>query len=148
MKNEFMPQFMAQSNLIAINKVLECNKFSSGFGLSLTENEVKALAEHRMETLKATGRIELSGWVMPKLIFAFCDSPFIYQDNYEEMLFGLQEVFYYFKGEMLEEISDDDLIAVMKEKFDSECQGSFEYLQETVLEGLARSVRGDENGRR
>lgn len=145
MENEFMPQILAQFNLVAINKVLDCNKFSSGFGLSLTEDEVKALAEHRLETLKATGRIELSGWIMPKLIFAFCDSPFIYQDNYEEMLFGLQEVFYYFKGEMLEQISDDELIAVMKDKFDTECQGSLEYLQETVLEEIARSVREDEN---
>lgn len=82
---------------------------------------------------------------MPKLIFAFCDSPFIYQDNYEEMLFGLQEVFYYFKGEMMEEISDDELITVMKEKFDTECQGSLEYLQETVLEEIARSIREGEN---
>lgn len=145
MENKFMPQILAQFNLAAISKVLECNKFSSGFGLSLTEDEVKALAEHRVETLKATGRIELSGWIMPKLIFAFCDSPFIYQDNYEEILFGLQEVFYYFKGEMLEEISDDELIAIMKEKFDTECQGSLEYLQETVLEEIARSVREGQN---
>lgn len=144
MEDGFLPQILAQFNLVAVNSVLECNKFSSGFGLSLTEDEVKELAVHRMETLKGTGRIELSGWVMPKLIFAFCDSPYIYQDNYQEMLFGLQEVFYYFKGEMLEEISDDDLINVMKEKFDTECQGSLEYLQETVLEEIARNVREGE----
>lgn len=40
----------------------------------------------------------------------FCNAPFLFQFNYMEMLSDLLEIFYYFKNESLEEISDDELI--------------------------------------
>lgn len=42
----------------------------------------------------------------------FCNSnsPFLFQFNYMEVLSDLLEIFYYFKNESLEEISDDELI--------------------------------------
>ena len=48
-----------------------------------------------------------------KLIEAFCDSPYIMQSNYEETLEELQDIFYFFKGEAMEQISDDELIEFM-----------------------------------
>ena len=45
-----------------------------------------------------------------KLIEAFCDSPYIMQSNYEETLEELQDIFYFFKEEAMEQISDDELI--------------------------------------
>lgn len=71
----------------------------------------------------------------------FADSPYIYQDNYVTTLTELQECFYYFKGEALEDMTDDELIYLMKEYFNDECQGSVEYLQSTALENICCDVR-------
>ena len=119
----------------------KCNEFSAKFGVTLSNSEIITLNENRKESLKSMGRVELGNGILPKLIYEFCDSPFIYQDIYADTLQALQEMFYYFKNESLDEISDDELIHIMKEYFDQECQGSIEYLQETTLEDVCRNVR-------
>ena len=94
-----------------------------------------------------------------KLIEAFCDSPYIMQNNYEETLEELQDIFYFFKEEAMEQISDDELIEFMKRDFDGKCQGSIvvllengdlekilEYLSGTSLEELCRGTRYGLNG--
>ena len=78
---------------------------------------------------------------MPKLIYTFCDSPYLYQDNYVEYITRFQEIFYLYKNESLDDVSDDELLQIMKEHFDGECQGSLDYLEETCLEAFARSIR-------
>jgi len=95
----------------------------------------------RKNSLKEQERIEFGGGILPKLIFAFCDSPFIYQDNYVDTLECLQNIFYLYKNESLDELSDDELIEYMKKHFDNDCQGSLEYLEDTCLEDFARSIR-------
>ena len=44
------------------------------------------LINKRFEALKNTGRIEFDEGILKKLIEAFCDSPYIMQNNYEETL--------------------------------------------------------------
>ena len=58
----------------------------------------------------------------------------------------LQESFYLYKNESLDELTDDELLEFMKEAFDGRCQGSLEYLEETVLEEFARNIRREEHG--
>lgn len=94
-----------------------------------------------LENLKEQQRIEFGEGILPKLIFTFCDSPYIYQDNYVDTIRRLQEIFYLYKNESMDEFSDDELLDFMKNAFDGECEGSLEYLEETCLEELARSVR-------
>lgn len=72
-----------------------------------------------------------------------CDSPYIYQDNYLDSLERLQEIFYLYKNESLDEITDDELLDYMKYKFDGICQGSLDYLEDTCLERFARNIRGE-----
>ena len=78
---------------------------------------------------------------MPKLIQAFCDSPYIDQENYANTLAELQETFYYFKTEAMDRFSDDELIDYMVKVFNGRAQGSAEYLSGTSLEALARYAR-------
>lgn len=77
------------------------------------------------------------------LIRAFCDSPYLTQENLEETLCALIEMFYTFKNETLDAISDGDLIGCMKSEFDNACHGSTELLAE-ALDRLARRVRAGE----
>jgi len=124
-----------------MKKVIGCNQYTKRFGVSLSEKEALALLEARKNSLSEQERIEFGEGILPKLIFAFCDSPFIYQDNYVDTLEALQDVFYLYKNESLDELTDDELIEYMKEHFNGECQGSVEYLEDTCLEKFARSIR-------
>ena len=86
--------------------------------------------------------MEFGGGVFQKLIYAFCDSVYIRQDNYADTLASLQDIFYLYKNESMDILTDDELIELMREAFDGECEGSLEYLEETCLEQIARAIRG------
>lgn len=118
-----------------------CNELTVKYGLILTDSDINELAVSRFKSLKDTGRIEFSEGVLKKLIEAFCDSPYIMQDDYKDILLELQDDFYFFKNEAMEQISDDELIEFMKKYFDGKCQGSLEYLSGTTLEELCRNTR-------
>jgi hypothetical protein len=123
------------------DRILECNELTLNFGLMLTGEQALRLADTRNESLSANGRIEFGGGIIDKIIKEFCDSPYISMNNYEETLHELIEIFYYFKNESLDLISDDELIKFMKSAFDGVCQGSLEALSGRDLETLARNLR-------
>ena len=129
-----------------IMNIKKCNELTIKFGVSLSDEAIERLINKRFEVLKNTGRIEFDEGILKKLIEAFCDSPYIMQNNYEETLEELQDIFYFFKGEAMEQISDEELIEFMKRDFDGKCQGSIEYLSGTSLEELCRGTRYGLNG--
>ena len=125
----------------ARQEVIQCNKYSKNYGLTLSEEDVTELVECRKNALKDTGRIEFGGGILPKLIYAFCDSPFIYKDTYVSTLSELQEAFYYYKGEAEELYTDDELIDFMVKVFNGKAQGSLEYLSGTTLATLCKFAK-------
>ncbi len=135
----FNPAMMRQK--LTVDEIIKCNDVTCYYGLDLTAKEARQLVEAQTETLLRHGRVEFTGGIIQKLILTFCNSPFLFKDNYAENLFDLLETFYYFKNEMLDEIGDDELLSLMKDYFDHNCQGSIELLQNRELETLARSIR-------
>lgn len=125
----------------SLQQIVSCNEYTKKFGIVISKEDALQLMEERKEVLQENGRIEFGESILPKLIYAFCDSPYLYQDNYMNMISRLQEIFYLYKNESLDEVSDDELIELMKEHFDGDCQGSLDFLEETCLESFARSVR-------
>lgn len=140
-----MLDIIQKQNVLAVeeakNEIRSCNSFTERFGLSLSEQEIGELVRGRSEALKNTGLIEFGGGILPKLIYAFCDSPHIEQENYEAILSQLQEAFYYYKSEAQDAFSDDELIEFMVSVFNGRAQGSTEYLIETSLDALYRYAR-------
>lgn len=124
-----------------INDIKKLNEITIKYGLSLSDAQIENLINKRCESLKNTGRIEFGNGVLKEIIEAFCDSPYIMQDTYEDTLEELQDIFYFFKGEAMEQIADDELIEFMKIHFNGVCQGSIEYLSGTNLEELCRDTR-------
>lgn len=122
-------------------EVLQSNEYTSKFGLSLSEQDVEELMIVRRECLQEHQRVEFGKGVIEKLIYAFCDSPYIYQENYADTLSRLQDIFYLYKNESMDELTDDELIEYMRKSFDETCQGSLDYLEETCLEEFARNIR-------
>ena len=127
--------------LAAIHELQECNQFTEKFVLTLSKEQIQRLVNERFDALKENGRIEFGEGVLKKLVYAFCSSPYLYQFDYEDTIAVLQEIFYYFKNESDDRLSDDELIAFMRETFDGKAQGSMEYLAETSLEELCRNAR-------
>lgn len=125
----------------AVDEILQCNTLTQKFGLELTETQIQNLMEKRAEALQTAGRVEFGEGILRRLILEFCDSPYIEQEVYEETLGELQEIFYYFKSESMEALSDDELLRAMKQCFDGEGEGSLDYLRETGLETLCRDIR-------
>ena len=66
-------------------------------------------------------RIKLGDGITEKLILAFCDSPYLSGENYEEVLHELLECFYLFKNETADCIGDDALLRFLRKQFDGPC---------------------------
>lgn len=126
----------------AIRELEHCNTYTACYGLALSPVQMAELAQHRLLALEKTGRVEFGTGILGKLVEAFCTSPYLMQENYEATLLELQDMFYYFKGQSRERLSDSKLITAMKEAFDGPAQGSLEYVSGTVLEELCRALQG------
>lgn len=120
------------------------NRRIAGHGLVLTREEMLALAQRRQVLLQGNGRVEFGEGILPKLLFAFCDSPYIPPGDFAATLDALMESFYHFKNESAEGLGDDELLAFMKQHFDRDCHGSVELLNGALLESLAHSARTGE----
>ena len=120
-----------------------CEELNRFYGLTLTEADITELVELRGQALQKTGRVEFGGGILPKLIRAFCRSPYVDPYNYAATLGDLQDAFYYFKNESGDRFSDDDLIEFMQTVFDGKAHGSAEVLTTISLEELCRWARND-----
>lgn len=123
------------------------NRQSAPFGLTLSEQALLRLLQHRAETLRHTNRIEFGEGALGKLVAAFCDSPYLVQHDYEETLMELQELFYSFKNECRDLLSDDELIEAMRLIYNEIARGSTEYVAgidwETMVQvAVTASVEG------
>ena len=143
MDKNWMALWQQQNQL---GKVLETNRVAGQFGLVLSEQEAEMIVAERSNALKEQRRVEFGAGIMPQIIYEFCDSDFIDQSNYAATLIRLQEIFYLYKNEMLDEISDEELLHFMKEQFEEICFGDLDYLEGTCLNIFAQAVRAGYNG--
>ena len=120
-----------------------CNELNRIYGLTLTEEDITELVELRGQALRSTGRVEFGGGILPKLIRAFCKSPYVDPYNYAATRGELQDAFYDFKKESEDRFSDDELIAFMEKVFNGQAHGSTEVLTTISLEELCRWARND-----
>ena len=116
------------------------NARSARFGLTLSRRAMLEIAKKRERALVEHGRVELGASVLPAIIEGFCDSPFLMQEDYETTLLELVDAFYYFKNECGEQLTDDELIAAMRERYDA-FDGSVDAVIGTTLEALCRARR-------
>lgn len=126
--------------------LLQTNTLTQQYGLTLSEADTQMLVSERRNSLKQERRVEFGEGILPKLVYAFCDSAYISQDTYVDTLVRLQEIFYLYKNEMLDEVTDDELITFMKEQFESICTGDLDYLEGTCLDIFAQAIRAGYRG--
>ena len=141
MSLEIMKTFFALAERDAAAEIEKCNSFTSRFNLLLSHQDALELVETKNYALRFNGRLEFGGEVIEKIIRKFCSSPFLSRHNYAETLHELIEIFYFFKNDTLDLLSDEELIEQMKNSFDGVCQGSLELLAGRELEKSARNLR-------
>lgn len=124
-----------------LEKLEKTNEFTEKYGLALSKEDAELLVQKRADSLKEQQRVEFGEAILPKIIHEFCDSDFIYQQNYAETMGRLQDIFYLYKNEMMDEISDDELLYFMREQFDTVCHGDVEYLESTCLDIFSQAIR-------
>ena len=142
MQNNYLQKMSEQYQ---VNQIMKTNEESKENGLTLTKEDATALVAARGDTLREERRVEFGDSISPKLIRAFADSSFINQEDYAETIARLQEIFFLYKNESMDMVSDDELLGIMKNAFENESGGDLEYLEGTALEAFARNVRAGEN---
>lgn len=143
MSKDWMILLQEQNQL---SKVIKTNETTEQFGLSLTEQDAELILEERKNSLAAQKRIEFGEGIAAKIIYEFCDSDYIHQSNYVDTIIRLQEIFYLYKNEMQDEITDDELLHLMKEQFENLCFGDLDYLESTCLADFAEAIRAGYGG--
>lgn len=119
-----------------VNEIVELNKITEKYGLTLTKEQAIDLVNNRNTILKEVGRIELGGGILEKLIYEFCDSSYIYKDEYLDILEELTNIFYEYREEFAGKLNDEQIIKYMKNKFNTTCNGSLELLAYRELDYL------------
>ena len=127
-------------------QLLLTNQYTEKYGLVLTQEDTELILEGRKNALQEQRRVEFGESILPRIIFEFCDSAYVRQDNYTQTLLRLQEIFFLYKNEMEDEITDDELLHFMKEQFETICYGDLEYLEGTCLTGFAEAIRAGYRG--
>ena len=135
-------QNAAQTQLAgAARELASCNRVLQRYGLSLSAEDVQTLVVGRVEALETSDRVEFGGGVAKELVLGFAGSPHVSQDTFVETLLELQDIFYEFKNESLEQITDDELVQTMRSLYDDVANGDIGRLAEALLDGLGRHVR-------
>jgi hypothetical protein len=122
-------------------ELAKANELTARFGLALGPAQIARIVDKRFQALKDAGRVEFGRGAVRALIEAFCDSPYMSREDYEEAVSELIDSFYCFRGESDGLIPDEDLIDCMRRHFDEVCQGSLEMLNGTTLSELIRGSR-------
>ena len=128
-----------------IKALAAANRRTARYGLTLTPEQMTALAESRARALLDTGRVELGAGILPQIVETFCDSPNLHQAEYAAALEALQAIFYRCKNEGGDLTPDEDILRLLRRAFDR-AGGSTEYLAGCSLSELVRWAREGKYG--
>lgn len=124
-----------------LERILGTNELAGKHGLALSREDAELLVAERGKIVQAQKQVQPGEEILPKLICTFCDSGYISQSNYVERLVRLQEIFYLFKNELADEISDDALLDFMKEQFETVCCGDMDYLEGNCMMIFVQAIK-------
>ena len=127
-------------------RLLVLNDRLAMHGLVLSAEDVHEILAERRVALAEAERVELGESIAPQLVEAFYDSDDIDRRDFVATVIRLQEIFFSYKNEVGETMSDEELLQVMRILFDRCCHGDVEMLESTVLEQFARTVRAGYRG--
>ncbi len=129
-----------------LEHITKLNAQTASYGLTLSAEDAALILEEKNNALREQRRVEFGAGITQDIIRTFCDSSFIDQNNYVETILRLQEIFYLYKNEMMDEITDAELLHFMKEQFETVCFGDPDYLEGTCLQIFSQAIRAGYRG--
>lgn len=142
MENNILRFTMNDISEQSSKKLMKLNDESINYGLVLSPKDINDIIKHTNETLIKIGRIETSTEALEKIIEIVYSSPYTDKDNYVENINDMQEIFYYFKNQVLDLLSDDKVIEILERTYDEkrgeilQIQGAIdEFTKEFKLRG-------------
>ena len=124
-----------------LHALREGNELGQRYGVSLSEGQMQALADARETALRDMGRVEFGPGVLPRLMYALCDSPYANRADWFDTLLAMQEAFYYYKSECGDAFADDELAEALALAFNGPAQGDVDFVQGLSPEELYRLWR-------
>lgn len=113
------------------------------YGLVLSGADMAQIARQRTAALTETGRVELGESAVSKLVSAFCDAPYLLQEEFAETIGRLTEAFYEYKNEDRGRMTDDELIACLRACSDA-YEGALDAVLTLSVDDLHKKRRRDE----
>ena len=126
-------------------ELTELNEFSSKYGLVLSPDDVHSLSQMRNRSVRENERVEIGSGAVPEIVKRFCTSRYVTPENYAYILEEVTYLFYYIKTETDDRISDGELISELFSRFELECRGEIDTLENREAERIIRKVNSGEN---
>lgn len=124
-------------------QIIQTNQTAQTYGLMLSEADATMLAKENQEQLFQTNRIEFGESITPQLIRTFVHSTYLTQANYAETIAELLELFYAVKEECGDAMTDQEVLDILLQLFETTCGGSVSLLQNSrELDKLIRRQKG------
>jgi len=139
-----MQQLVQARQTVQLAQLRKTNELAYTYGNVLSETQLHSLIRAEEDTLRDYGRLEFGEGILPRLLYAFCDSPLITKSDYFDTLCTLQELFYAYHDELNDAMSDDELLEAMHNLFHGRAQGSLEYMGNISPIHLVRALNGEE----
>ena len=90
MEKEWILMVQQQNQL---GSLMKTNQKTAKFGLVMSEQEAALILQERKNALQEQKRIEFGEGIVEKIIYEFCDSDYIVQNNYINMVFACETFF-------------------------------------------------------
>lgn len=110
-------------NRYVAKELLASNERTAIYGIVLSEQDCKEIAECRSQLLMETERIEIGTGAARRIIEEFCDCSYVDPRNFKDTVAGLLECFYTIKNETEDTISDDKVLRFIRLVFETEAGG-------------------------
>lgn len=118
MENNILKFTMDELQGFSCKKIMKLNEKSIDYGLVLMEENICEIFKNTREILKKAGRIETSTDLLEKIITFLYSSPYTQKYDYVQVISDMEEIFYYFKNQVLDLISDDEIIEILSDIYD------------------------------
>lgn len=120
--------------------ILSLNEVTGKYGLVLSEKDARELSDTRNKAVSENERIEIGFGAVPAIVEKFCRSRYVNNENFTYILNEVTYLFYYIKTETDDGISDSELIDELFKRFELQCRGSIDVLENREVGRIIRKI--------
>lgn len=137
-------QLATLQNREIANQLIQLNTVTEEYGLTLSKADCMDIAEFRFDALIESERIEIGTGAVGRIIKEFCDSGYVDQRNFRQIIEDLLECFYTIKNETEDKATDDQVMEFLHYLFENVIGGDTSKLYDSEeLDIFVSKVRGD-----